>query len=82
MTESDAVTCEKGLYRHLAPTYLMRHNSTSLRRVYDIFNDVTTRYPDMTGTSIYIIEGYSTQGVTAVPSEDTATPFREFPLLT
>lgn len=66
VSESDAVTCEKGLYRHLAPTYQLRHNLTSLRKVYDIFNNIT---------------GYVIQAVTAVPSEDSAAPYRQSPLL-
>ena len=73
--------CSRGLYRHQSPTYLMRHNTTALRTVYNIFNDITEKYPDVGSTSAYLIEGYPIQGVTAVPSKTTATPFRKFPLL-
>lgn len=81
LTESTAATCGKGLYRHLAPTYLMQHNTTSLRKVYGVFNDITAKYPEIAPTSMYMIEGYPIQGVTAVPGENSATAFRQFPLM-
>lgn len=81
MSESSRLACDTGLYRHLCPMYLMQHNATALRTVYNIFDDITEKYPDVASHSLFIIEGYSIQGVTAVPSESTAVPFREFPLL-
>lgn len=77
----DGPACTRGLYRHQSPTYLMRHNATAMRTVYTLFNDITEKYPDLALNSAYLVEGYPKQGVTAVPSKSTATPYREFPLL-
>ncbi|SPO06762.1 related to oxidoreductase [Cephalotrichum gorgonifer] len=80
LTEA-STTCDRGLYRHLAPTYLRQYNSTSLRKVYDIFNGITAKYPEMGTHSTFMIEGYPIQGVTSIHPEDTAAPFRDYPLL-
>jgi hypothetical protein len=80
--ESSPQTCGKGMYRHLFPTYLKRHNTTALRKVHRIFTDITTKYPSVAFMSVYVIEAYSHQAVTSVPSHSTAAPFREYPLLT
>lgn len=79
--ESSFATCGKGLYRHLMPTYLKRLNTTALRTVHTLFNNITAKYPSIAFTSIYVVEGYSQQAVTAVKSHDTAVPYREYPIL-
>ena len=76
-----ALSCVKGLKRQNWPNYLKRYNTTSLRKVHNIFNRITTKYPAMGRTSIVALEGYSLQGVTRVPADSTATPFREYPIL-
>jgi len=76
-----ALSCVKGLKRQNWPNYLKRYNTTSLRKVHNIFNRITTKYPAMARTSIVALEGYSLQGVTRVPADSTATPFREYPIL-
>lgn len=77
----DGPICAKGLYRHLSPVYLPQYNTTSLRRVYDVYNTITDKLPEIAPTSFYIIEGYSMEGVAAVAVEDSAVPTREFSLL-
>jgi hypothetical protein len=79
--ESMQEVCGKGMYRHLFPTYLKRHNSTALRKVHSIYNSTTAKYPNIERSSVFIIEGYSTQAVTSVPSDSTAAPHRQYPLL-
>ena len=79
--ETSAATCGKGFYRHLMPNYLARHNATALRTVHTLFDNITAQYPSIGFTSVYVIESYSQQAVTAVPGHDTATPYREYPLL-
>ncbi|KAK5658979.1 hypothetical protein OQA88_1799 [Cercophora sp. LCS_1] len=79
--EASIVTCGKGLYRHMMPNYLARHNVTALRSVHTLFNNITAQYPSVGFTSVYVVESYSQQAVTAVRARDTATPYREYPLL-
>ena len=79
--EASPATCGKGLYRHLMPNYLARHNTTALRTVHTLFNNITAQYPAIGFTSVYVIESYSQQAVTAVRDHDTATPYRDYPLL-
>lgn len=70
------------MYRHMFPTYIPRYNSTALRRVHSIFNNITTTYPTVAMNSIYVLEGYSQQAVKAVPEHSTAFPNRAYPILT
>lgn len=79
--ETSTVACGKGMYRHLFPAYLKRYNATALRKVHGIFTNTTNKYPDVALTSIFAVEGYATQGLTAVPDENTATPFRDYSIL-
>jgi hypothetical protein len=73
--------CAKGLNRIVWPSYLKRHDTTSLRKVLDIFNGITAKYPALANSSIVSLEEYAIQAVTRVPAESTATPFREYPIL-
>jgi hypothetical protein len=75
-TEESTEICEKGWYRHLFPTGLKRYDPTAQRKVYDIFNNLTGTFPDLVPASLYIIEGYPTQGVRAIPDYSTAFPHR------
>ncbi len=76
-----SVVCTKGLNRQNWPNYLKRHDTASLRKVHDIFDRITTKYPAMASTSVFALEGYSLQAVTRVPADSTATPFRKYPIL-
>jgi hypothetical protein len=73
--------CAKGLYRQALPVYLRSYSITAMRKVHDIFTDITSRYPSIASDSTILIEGYSQQAVTAVPANSTAKPFRDYPLL-
>lgn len=77
----DGPICAKGLYRHLSPAWLPQYNTTSLRGVYNIYNDITEKLPEIAPTSFYIIEGYSMEGVSSVHVEDSAVPTRHLSLL-
>jgi len=79
--ETNPGTCAKGWYRLLFNNYLKRFNPEALRKVHTIFTKATDEYPDTQTRSIYVFEPYSQQGVTAVPFESTAVPFRGYPVL-
>ncbi|KAK3987324.1 FAD-binding domain-containing protein [Cladorrhinum sp. PSN332] len=79
--ESSPNTCAKGWYRTVAGNYLKRFNTTAIRQVHAVFTNITTKYPDIAGRSIYVFEEYGYQGVTAVPSDSTAFPSRAYPIL-
>ncbi|KAK4113175.1 FAD-binding domain-containing protein [Canariomyces notabilis] len=73
--------CAKGMYRQALPVYLKSYSITAMRKVHDIFTDITSRYPSIASDSTVLIEGYSQQAVTSVPANSTAKPFRDYPLL-
>ena len=79
--DSESRVCDKGIYRNTSPVYTLRHNATSMRRVHSIFDDLTTRYPDVASFSAFVSERYPTQGVMSVPSDSTAAPHRKYQLL-
>lgn len=79
--EANDQVCGKGLQRHLFPVRLERFDLKAQRKVYNVFNRVTRKYPEVASKSIFLFESYSNQGVTDVPEESTAFPFRSDSLL-
>ncbi|KAK4442734.1 FAD-binding domain-containing protein [Podospora aff. communis PSN243] len=79
--ESSTFACAKGMYRHMMGVYVPEYNSTSLRTVFDLFNGIVKKYPDIAPTAVYFVEGYSQQATTRVADRDTAIPWRGTPLL-
>lgn len=79
--ETNPAVCEKGWYRGLFPASLKSLDLKAQRKVYNIFNEVTGKYPDLASRSSFLIEGYSTQAVVNVPFKSTAVPFRDDLLL-
>ncbi|KAI0551677.1 putative FAD-dependent oxygenase [Xylaria curta] len=79
--DNDAATCQNsGLARTRYPIDISSYNVQSMRKVYDLFTDVTKKIPELNG-SRFLFEGYSLKGVKAIPSESTAYPFRDDNLL-
>lgn len=64
----------------LFPVGLVEYNSTSNREIYELLVDLFAKHPDFNG-SVVQLEGYSMQGVQAVPDESTAYAHRADNLL-
>lgn len=79
--DETSIFCKKGYYRHAFGSYLRQHNPEALRAVYNIFSNVTAKYPDVGETSVFVIEGYPLQAAVAIPEEATAKPYRDYPIL-
>ncbi|KAI0182686.1 hypothetical protein EV127DRAFT_465415 [Xylaria flabelliformis] len=79
--DDDAAPCQhSGLANTRYPIDIQSYNVQSMRKLYDLFTDVTKKTPELNG-SHFLFEGYSLKGVKAVPSESTAYPFRDDNLL-
>lgn len=52
-----------------------KHNPTAMRKMYDLFNEVTMSVPEL-GESYIFIEGYGTEAVRAVSEKSTAFALR------
>ena len=69
-------TCSRGgLNKIRFPIDLETYNVEAMRQMYDLFASNTQDTPAFNG-SVILYEGYSVQGVQAVPSDSTAFPFR------
>lgn len=73
--------CQKsGLVNMRFPIDLESYDIAAQRKVYDLFAQAFQDTPALNG-SLFLFEGYSLQGIRAVPSESTAYPFRNDNLL-
>ncbi|KAK4446988.1 hypothetical protein QBC34DRAFT_468775 [Podospora aff. communis PSN243] len=72
----DSLGCEEGgQAKPRFPIYLRSFNTTAQRQAYDLFASSTG--PDTPfGNSLLMFEGYSLQGIRAVPDDHTAFAFR------
>lgn len=72
----DGTPCQKaGLANPRFPIYLEAYNPTAQRQVYDFFQSITSGDSPFSN-SLFMFEGYSTQGVKAVDSTSAAYAFR------
>ncbi|PVH78374.1 FAD-binding domain-containing protein [Cadophora sp. DSE1049] len=76
----DGLACGHGSVSLRFPIGTTRYNIKAQRAAYDKFAQVTTEIPALNG-SLFLFEGYSTQGVKAVPEKSTAFPHRQDNLL-
>ncbi|KAI1749587.1 FAD binding domain protein [Xylaria castorea] len=77
----DTPVCQKaGLVNIRFPIDLQSYNLDAQRKVYDLFASTLKEVPALNG-SLILFEGYSLQGVQAVPSDSTAFPNRAGNLL-
>ncbi|KAF2963062.1 hypothetical protein GQX73_g10516 [Xylaria multiplex] len=75
--DNDAAPCQhNGLANTRFPIDIQAYNVPAMRKVYDLFADVTQKTPELNG-SFFLFEGYSLEGVKAVPGESTAYAFRD-----
>ncbi|KAJ4358246.1 uncharacterized protein N0V89_002826 [Didymosphaeria variabile] len=76
-----AATCQNsGLANTRFPIELQKYNVIAQRRVHDLLRSTMNEVPAL-NRSIILFEGYSQQGVKAIPSQDSAYPFRGSNLL-
>ncbi|KAJ8108436.1 hypothetical protein ONZ43_g6425 [Nemania bipapillata] len=76
-----APPCQKsGLVNLRFPIDLQTYNVAAQRKVYDLFASATRTTPALNG-SLFLFEGYSLQGVKAIPNDQTAFPNRGANLL-
>ncbi|CAO2658349.1 Nn.00g060720.m01.CDS01 [Neocucurbitaria sp. VM-36] len=73
----DGASCAKGSSRALVPVSLKTYSLPALRKVLDIF---TTMPPEFRA-SVMMLEGYATNRVSDIPSNDSAFPDRDGKLL-
>ncbi|KAL8990450.1 MAG: hypothetical protein Q9177_000900 [Variospora cf. flavescens] len=69
-------SCAHGFNRVQYPVGLLNYNISSIRAVYELFKEQTLAVPAL-NLSTVVFEGYSLQGVKAVPAASTAYPHRE-----
>ena len=55
---------------------LLEYNASAMRQSYDLFASTIKETPAFSTGSVVLIEGYSTKGIKAVPSESSAYPLR------
>lgn len=79
MSEDD-VSCAKGLSTQRFPIGLKTFHVPSVRKVYEEMERTMRQTPELSGT-VFLLEGYSTQGVQAVDERTTAFPHRADRLL-
>ena len=72
--------CLRGTTALRYPIVFNRYNIPALRKMYNHLDHTTQRYPEFNG-SFFLLEGYATQGVKAVPEESTSFPHRNQDLL-
>jgi hypothetical protein len=63
------------------PIYLKSYNTTAQFLVYDLFRQATTNASTPFSNALFMFEGYSQQGVKAIPSASTAFAYRADNLL-
>ncbi|KAL8897784.1 MAG: hypothetical protein Q9192_002412 [Flavoplaca navasiana] len=69
-------SCAHGFNRVQYPVGLLNYNVANARPVYELFKKQTLAIPAL-NLSTVVFEGYSLQGVKAVPAASTAYPHRE-----
>jgi hypothetical protein len=72
--------CQPGINANFYPLSMNTHNITAQREAYDAFNEMISKYPAF-AYSLLFDEGYSLQGMRAVPGESTAVADRHYNIL-
>ena len=72
----DGFSCQHGYNRLQYPVGLLTYNVSNTREVYEVYKQQTLGTPAL-NLSTVVFEGYSLEGVKAVPSDSTAYPHRE-----
>ncbi|KAK7750325.1 hypothetical protein SLS62_007733 [Diatrype stigma] len=73
---NESPSCQKAALANVRfPIDLEFYNVTAQRKAYELFASRTQEIPAL-NNSMFLFEGYSIQGVKAIPSESSAYPFR------
>ena len=73
---NESPSCQKAGFTNIRfPIDLEFYNVTAQRNAYELFASRTQEFPAL-NNSMFLFEGYSVQGVKAIPSESSAYPFR------
>lgn len=73
--------CEPNKTHIIGTANLQTYNVTTMRAIYDLYNQKVSQYPELGGTRV-LVEGYSVEGVHSFRSNDSAYPFRDDNILT
>lgn len=73
--------CEPNKSHIVGTANLQTYNVTSMRGIYDLYNQNVNKYPRL-GTTRVLVEGYAVKGVRSIPKDATAYPFRDEYILT
>ena len=73
--------CEPNKSHVVGTANLQTYNVTSMRAIYDLYNQKINQYPRLGGTRV-LVEGYAVQGVRSFKAEDSAFPLRNDFILT
>jgi hypothetical protein len=76
----DGPSCQYGGNRVGGGVYLTRYNADSQREAYELFNATTAAIPAFNSSAV-IFDGFSIEGVSRVPVESTAMPWRNHQIL-
>lgn len=74
-------SCEANKTHILGTNYFQVYNTTTMREIYDLYNDKIRQHPRLGGTFV-LVEGYGMQGVKSFKSSDSAYAFRDENILT
>ncbi|KAL8994704.1 MAG: hypothetical protein Q9169_005389 [Polycauliona sp. 2 TL-2023] len=77
----DGPACEPNMTHIIGTTYLQAYNTTTMREIYDLYNEKVRQYPGLRSGSV-LVEGYAVKGVQSFESSDSAFAFRDQNILT
>ncbi|KAK1918164.1 hypothetical protein P3342_000884 [Pyrenophora teres f. teres] len=76
----DGPSCQYGGNRVGGGVYLTRYNIDSQREAYELFNETTAAIPAFNGSAV-LFDGFSIEGVSKIPVDSTAMPWRNHQIL-
>ncbi|KAL8856457.1 MAG: hypothetical protein Q9178_006927 [Gyalolechia marmorata] len=77
----DGSLCQPDKTHIIGTANLQTYNVTSMRAIYDLYNQKISQQPELGGTRI-LVEGYAVRGVRSFKPEDSAFPQRDEYILT
>lgn len=72
--------CQKGNTVHFYPVRIKKYNKEAARAAFDEFDETLKRVPELS-KSMFLLEGYSNQGVQAIDAGSTAYPHRDHTIM-
>lgn len=78
----DGYNCEPNKTHIVGTSGLETYNVTSMRAIYDLYNEKISREPELANKARLIVEGYAVQGVRSFNSDESAYALRNDNILT